>query len=1294
MSGSSGLDGLLAASANLGGGAPDPSGGGESSPSSSSFHLSPPALGVVSEGVGGFRAKKMTCSLSAGAASERLQPVWAAYREPLGSGCLPLALPASGQACPPTVESDCGGSTGPLPGDFRTSLILWDIYFEADFVARHGLETVLAPTEDWNFLYQQYTEGGLDEEGLDRAVADFKEAQAEVEDGALEEHSSPYHTPGGSTPAGSTPQGQSNWFKKNVRVLHNAARELRSGLGDAQAAASAAVSTATSALNASNAASSTASNALTLAKAASDQAGLLAGQVQSVANEVAQRGQDLSTLQMVMTNIVNAFPQGGGTPAGGSAPAATQPQGAVTQADVEALRKEMVKAIDRALVASQEDAYDPLPGETVAVFDNAFKLTVAYLPNGEIMVDLFSPGVWETFDTPTESGAITAASVAKEMKTQQGLGANKGVLEKMASARQKWPQDLSDKRPTDTCFFDRVKDYGAMAIGKDALFNRAVEKRNDEVADLVVLRNERLSLYPTAKIILQAFDNTIAGFLTWFQGQIQNLRDELLLKQCGSDMRLCTAEIEQEVWLVLSGIMWAVFEALHKLRSRARAVTDLEDHSRFNATFLYTTCQECALLESIKKHQLKEWGPASAAIMQYLFSNSISITLYRSLESRVDAMEDKGEGQGGPDNGDPAVYEGSEEIGCGGRGRVNAFPPPSGPPRASRPGSSCVGGRPTGSHSGCRKADRGTTTAGEGHRKAVPDQGYGHVGRREAEPSWQDGPKGAHLGRRKAERGYMTNSDEAGRREAVSARDEDGGEGPAHRHQLTSSGLWTGRLDPVEAPHAATGLLRGFLTSRGHRGRCEVRGHVPNLWPFVLHGLGFTVAGLRFRDKPFLESLRAAGFGAQELPSTARWWRGRRKHASRDVDAVFLDHEGVAQLGQGYWPLWKVPHVFYAPQTWSAPPPDGWEARSLVLSHDELGGSTTASWSLVAWYPPGHDSPPPVQCPPQPHAPLSTRLGDGEWAAPCPPPLPPASYPRSVVHSEDGGAVLGCGLFPHDRLDQPVECACRFSPTGFGRRAVTPLEIAALWDVSILVTDKLSAMTTAGQGERGRRGAASRGPGGPVPLPDGDGPGAGPDVERPGRAEGGQLAGPDTPVGVLFRASVPGGVWRASCGLEAGPRRLQALSVEMVETKEAGRDVSRVETRALPAPEVDTARHRIRGAVTGRRRSPLQVENEPGLEVKSRSGTVYEALVGAERDAQVRDLSAHGGRRDRQGGGALPLPSPAVHRHVLDVARRVDAFLLEMAGEVPGGRPRRPTPFLAGGLRGLSKAAGGAQARG
>ncbi|EJK69036.1 hypothetical protein THAOC_09747, partial [Thalassiosira oceanica] len=104
------------------------------------------------------------------------------------------------------------------------------------------------------------------------------------------------------------------------------------------------------------------------------------------------------------------------------------------------------------------------------------------------------------------------------------------------------------------------------------------------------------------------------------------------------------------------------------------------------------------------------------------------------------------------------------------------------------------------------------------------------------------------------------------RREAVPAQDEDGGEGPAHQHQLTSSGLWTGRLDPVEAPHAATGIIRGFLPSHAWRGMCEVRGDGPNLWPLVLHGLGFKVAALRFRDKSFLEALRVAGYGSWEKP--------------------------------------------------------------------------------------------------------------------------------------------------------------------------------------------------------------------------------------------------------------------------------------------------------------------------------------------------------------------------------------------------------------------------------------------
>ncbi|EJK45302.1 hypothetical protein THAOC_36087, partial [Thalassiosira oceanica] len=396
--------------------------------------------------------------------------------------------------------------------------IVLEFYFTAAFVARYGLETVSAPIQDWSYLHEQSIDEGLDEEDLDRAIADFKAAQEEDVNGMVEEvPPSPYATPGGSTPAGATPRGEVNWMKGKVREISLRLRELGSTVADAQATANSAVSTVTSALNASNAASSTASNALTLAKAASDKASSLAGRVQTVATEGAQTGHE--ALQT----------QGGGTPAGWSAPAAQQQPGAITPADVDALRQELMRAIERALVASQSDAYEPLPGEVVAVFDDALKLAVAHFPN-DIAVDLISPGYWETFDTPSQT-SVSAASVAKDLKTQQGLGANKGTLIKIASANQRWPQDLSSEKPKEKKFFSKVGTWGEMMTGNQSVYHQAVAKRNDDVKDLHELRNERLSLHPQAVTLLRKFDETTGQVLTWNQGQLQTLRDEIIMKQ-------------------------------------------------------------------------------------------------------------------------------------------------------------------------------------------------------------------------------------------------------------------------------------------------------------------------------------------------------------------------------------------------------------------------------------------------------------------------------------------------------------------------------------------------------------------------------------------------------------------------------------------------------------------------------------------------------------------------------------------------------------------------------------------
>ena len=58
------------------------------------------------------------------------------------------------------------------------------------------------------------------------------------------------------------------------------------------------------------------------------------------------------------------------------------------------------------------------------------------------------------------------------------------------------------------------------------------------------------------------------------------------------------------------------------------------------------------------------------------------------------------------------------------------------PPWARRPEFMFRVGQPSGSHSGCREADRGSGTrfGGKGCRKADPDHGHGADGRWKAEP--------------------------------------------------------------------------------------------------------------------------------------------------------------------------------------------------------------------------------------------------------------------------------------------------------------------------------------------------------------------------------------------------------------------------------------------------------------------------------------------------------------------------------------------------------------------------------
>ncbi|KAL7537841.1 hypothetical protein ACHAXR_008130, partial [Thalassiosira sp. AJA248-18] len=265
--------------------------------------------------------------------------------------------------------------------------------------------------------------------------------------------------------------------------------------------------------------------------------------------------------------------------------------------------------------------------------------------------------------------------------------------------------------------------------------------------------------------------------------------------------------------------------------------------------------------------------------------------------------------------------------------------------------------------------------------------------------------------------------------------------------------LWTGRMDPVRAPHAATGLIQGFRPrDRQFRGWCEVRCSSPHLWSVAAPALGFPVRSIRTTNARFVSVLRAAGSQAKHLGQGSR--PGFRAD-SLNVSIVFGDVASMPAWTQSaYWAHWRVPHVFHLKPGVEIIPPSGWSARRSSFEHWRLGGSTTARWDLGVWYPPGGAAPNPVEVPDQPWIPLSGRIDKQIRSQPHTAP-PPAGAPRPFVCRVEGEDVIRTnGLFPADTLDQRVWLPDDRSPTKFGRRSLAWKELCDLWDVPISVVDQ------------------------------------------------------------------------------------------------------------------------------------------------------------------------------------------------------------------------------------------------
>ena len=263
------------------------------------------------------------------------------------------------------------------------------------------------------------------------------------------------------------------------------------------------------------------------------------------------------------------------------------------------------------------------------------------------------------------------------------------------------------------------------------------------------------------------------------------------------------------------------------------------------------------------------------------------------------------------------------------------------------------------------------------------------------------------------------------------------------------------------------------------RGLCKIWGASPNLWFAVMPALGFQILSIRFPAGPFVDLCGFVCPGALVLATTPR-------QCNRLPDAVFLDLlllPLVSHFAMTYWRAWEVPHIFFvwggnfdsgAPggrgrlaQVAPMPPP-GWTVRDIGLSHCEAEGGTSGSWRLMVWYPPTQLVPSPAPLVPLPWFPIRLLVMDWFAATPVRADLAPAKAPpvAAVVRCmadrayEGRDLVIGVvhqwGLFPALALSTPVLLSAAGSFTGLGVCSLSWPELAALWDVPILISDRLT----------------------------------------------------------------------------------------------------------------------------------------------------------------------------------------------------------------------------------------------
>lgn len=257
-----------------------------------------------------------------------------------------------------------------------------------------------------------------------------------------------------------------------------------------------------------------------------------------------------------------------------------------------------------------------------------------------------------------------------------------------------------------------------------------------------------------------------------------------------------------------------------------------------------------------------------------------------------------------------------------------------------------------------------------------------------------------------------------------------------------------------DVARSLNGVVEGRMNTSRQFGFCEIRGTVPNLWPWIVGSLGFDIDCVRFpNDESFTTLLTdRSGCGIKALVS-------RIRDPPAKLDVVFCDYSSLPPFTSlQYWSSWDLPHVVFSefkPTSF----PSGWTWSGSYMSHRMFGGCSTASWWVGVLHRDGDgrfiDLPPPS---PSPYRPFEGVLQYNPDVRPLHD-VPPVVTSHPTVIRPDGSYLSPVGLYPCHDFAAPVLVKSHFSASGFGTRALSLFELGSIWDMPISFLDSLGTST-------------------------------------------------------------------------------------------------------------------------------------------------------------------------------------------------------------------------------------------